>query len=136
MTEGRPPVLVGDEHREPVVEVTEHRKVGWRAHVEPNGIVVERRGVAVGGVDLVGEDYLDAFLRLVAEDGRHPGRGPFGDRQDPPSHQPEGLGVVDLEMLALDRSPAPREVLGLGPSLNRPQKTKQTSHCSRRTGHL
>ena len=61
-------VLVGDENREPIVEVTEHGEVGWCAHVEPNRVVVERCGAAVGGVDFVGQDDLDAFLGLVSED--------------------------------------------------------------------
>ena len=128
-------VLVSHEDREPVVEVAEHREVRRGAHEEPNHVVVKRGGVAVGRIDLIRQDDLNALLGLVAEQRGQLGVGPLGDRQDPPGHQRQGLGVVDLEMLALDRPPAPGQVPGLGFSRNRPQKTEQTSHRSRPTGH-
>ena len=81
--------------------------------------------VAVARVDFVVENVLNTLSRLVPEEPPESLVGPLGHAEDPPGHQGQGLGIAGLEMLALDRPPAPREVLGLSPAENAPKSTNR-----------
>ena len=76
-------VLVRHQDGEPVVEVAQHREVVGRRDVQTNDVVVKGGRVAVGRVDVVVEDDLDALAWLVPEQGLELLVGSFGDLEAP-----------------------------------------------------
>ena len=77
-------MLVGDEDREPVVEITEHRQVVRCADEEPNDVVVQRCGVSVRaiGVVILHLIFFRLFIYLAVW---WPGRGAVNPEEVPAS---------------------------------------------------
>jgi len=98
-------VLVGDELVQPVVVVGQRGHVVGRGGVQPDGVVRQGAGVAVGEVRLVAEQNLDQLARPLVEVLAERGVNVLGDEAGAARQRLEPAVEVDAKVRGLQRVP-------------------------------
>ena len=95
---------------EPVVVVSQRGEITWRRQKDPQLIVRERRGRAVGAIRRVREEDLHSFIGPMLKEWCQSSLSTFENYSSPPGRYPQRFVVIDHEVPGLQGVPDQRSV--------------------------